>query len=46
MTEESNRECREYYKEAKSLVTLRGTFLKSGSTNLTNLMMYNLTRIP
>ena len=34
------------FKEAKSLITLRGNFLKSASTNLTNLMIYNLTRIP
>ena len=46
MTEEANNECREYYKEAKSLITLRGNFLKSASTNLVNLMIYNLTRIP
>ena len=46
MTEEANNECREYYKEAKSLITLHGTFIKSAATKLTNLMMYNLTRKP
>ena len=46
MSEEATEECNEYYKQPKSLVTLRGTFLKSAETNLTSLMMYNLTRIP
>ena len=46
MTEEATKECNDYYKEAKSLITLRGTFLKSAATNLTNLMLYNLTRKP
>lgn len=44
MSEESTEECVNYYKEPKSLITLRGNFLKSAETNLTRLVMYNLTR--
>ena len=46
MSTEANIECDEYYKQPKSLITLSGSFLKSGETNLTSLMMYNLTRKP
>lgn len=46
MSTEATEECNEYYKQPKSLVTLRGSFLKSAETNLTSLMMFNLTRIP
>ena len=44
MSEEATEECINYYKEAKSLITLRGNFLKSAETNLTRLAIYNLTR--
>ena len=44
MSEESTEECVNYYKEPKSLITLRGNFLKSAETNLVRLVMYNLTR--
>ena len=46
MSNEATEECIDYYKQPKSLITLNGNFLKSAETNLTSLMMYNLTRIP
>lgn len=46
MSDEANKECEEYYTKSKSLVTLSNTFLKSAETNLTKLVLYNLTRIP
>ena len=46
MSTEATEECIKYYEKPKSLITLNGTFLKSAETNLTSLMMYNLTRMP
>lgn len=46
MSDEANQECTNYYTKPKSLVTLSGSFLKSAETNLTRLVLYNLTRIP
>lgn len=46
MSEEGTEECREYGSMPKSMVTLKGTFMKSADTKLTSLTLFNLTRIP
>lgn len=46
LSTDATEECEKYYNSPKSIVTLRGTFLKSGETNLTRLTIFNLTRLP
>jgi len=46
MTDEANEQVKEYLNQAKSIVTIDGKFLKSVHTDLTNLTLFNLTRIP
>ena len=46
LSDEANDEIREYLQKAKSIVGVDGKFLKSASTDLTDLTFFNLTRIP
>lgn len=46
MSDEANEEIRDYLNKAKSIIGVDGKFLKSVSTDLTDLTFFNLTRIP
>jgi hypothetical protein len=46
MSDEANVECREYLNKPRSIISTDGKFIKSASTDLTDITFFNLTRDP
>jgi hypothetical protein len=46
MSDEATRECQEYLSSIRSIIGTDGKFFKSASTDLTDITLFNLTRMP